>query len=203
MRDIIDEYMDEIKLAGGIGCFVKGDVGVADPSNPATNSHTNNTMDINDRRRNSYDSFEATRDNAHYYRKESHHDHDNRYRKSEDSLPRDYEQSTCGSHGHREYVEDRRNDVDREKRRSHDQRSNHRRSQEDVDIDRRPTSSNKSSYHDYRSHSVSRSHRRNMRHSSCVESLVQNAFGDRYDPSKSHDMCDDDVDDSGGCRYGR
>lgn len=38
MRDIIDEYMEEIKQAGGIGCFVKGSGDVHEYKNEAFHS---------------------------------------------------------------------------------------------------------------------------------------------------------------------
>ncbi|KAJ8771695.1 hypothetical protein K2173_026872 [Erythroxylum novogranatense] len=59
MRDIIDEYMEDIMQAGGIGCFGKGDEHKGKSSEPIF-IH-DDTMDVNELRKNNSNSDEATR----------------------------------------------------------------------------------------------------------------------------------------------
>ncbi|XP_031284003.1 U11/U12 small nuclear ribonucleoprotein 48 kDa protein-like [Pistacia vera] len=289
MRDIIEEYMDEIKQAGGIGCFVKGDEegGMSSSRPPAQDLNMNFG-------KNNSNLFEANRGSPNYYRKQSHYDRDIKSTTFEDALTRDQELSRRGRHGHHEnygaedhsrsmerhkiddlsyernnnrrvreddltaYVDVRRkgysdsveatrgspkyfrkqSNYDRDskstafedvlprdhelfkrdlhtnrekhgedyysrsmkKRRSDDwsQESNHRREREDVELTRTKhheirTSSSRSSYHDYRSSHSSSSHQRKIQVHDNAESVVQNAFGDRYDPSESSDVNKNDV----------
>ncbi|KAL5835175.1 hypothetical protein ACOSQ4_014672 [Xanthoceras sorbifolium] len=208
MRDIIEEYMEEIKQAGGIGCFEKVD----EEGGMLSSDQSAHDLGADDHRKSVSDSFEATRDGSNYNKKQSWYDYD--FKSVEDALPRDHKQSRRGRHGHREHVEDHRSSIDGEKhgreyysssaeiRRSHDQsheQSNHCREREDAELTRtrhneikRPSSS-RSNYRDYRSsYSLSTSHKRN-RHDRNSDPHVPNAFEDRYDPSASHDLYGDDI----------
>ncbi|KAK3197926.1 hypothetical protein Dsin_021341 [Dipteronia sinensis] len=212
MRDIIEGYMDEIKQAGGIGCFEKGD----EEGGMFSSELSSHDLDADDHRKINSDSFEATRaiDGPNYNRKQSWYDYDFKSTSVEDALPRDRKQSRQSLHGNREHLEVHRSRIDGEKhggeyysssserRKSHDQsheRSNHQRGREDVELTRtkhdetkRPSSS-RSNYRDYRSsYSVSNSSQKTRRNRS-TDSHVPNAFEDRYDPSESHDWYEDDV----------
>ncbi|KAJ0013864.1 hypothetical protein Pint_20256 [Pistacia integerrima] len=118
----------------------------------------------------------------------------------EDVLPRDHELLKRDLHTNREKHGEDYYSRSMKKRRSDDwsQESNHRREREDVELTRTKhheirTSSSRSSYHDYRSSHSSSSHQRKIQVHDNAESVVQNAFGDRYDPSESHDVNKNDV----------
>lgn len=192
VRDIIEEYMEEIKDAGGIGCFEKGDQGCR--TLPSKTPAHNVCMDADDGR---------TSDS----------DCDIKSTSIKDSLTRDRERSRQGhvQHGHLQ----ERSNMDREKHgnyysrstekhRSRD-RSHERSSRRERDMELTGTrhrgverqSSGSSKYCDYRPYySMSNSHRRCGHNDHTTDSLVQNAFEDRYDPSESHNL-DEDVSDGG------
>lgn len=213
VRDIIEEYMEEIKDAGGIGCFEKGDQGCR--TLPSKTPAHDVCMDFDDGRTIDSDLFEAVRGSRNYYRKQSDHDRDIKSTSIRDSLTRNPERSRHGhvQHGHlqeqgnldREKHGDyysRSTDKHRSRDRSHE-RSNHRREQDREltgtrhrGVERQSSGSSK--YCDYRPYySASNSHRRRRHNDRNTDSLVQNAFEDRYDPLESHNIDEDNVSDGG------
>ncbi|KAK8621224.1 hypothetical protein V6N13_067665 [Hibiscus sabdariffa] len=170
MRDIIEEYTEEIKKAGGIGCFVKGaEEEKISSEPPVTYDHA--AVDDEHRKRTS-DIYEAVRGSPNHYRRSSHNDQHSRSSRFEDYSRNDFEQSR--RHEHRD-LEDHRKRIGKEKHRedyygnsnrlrSHggsDERRNHRR-ERDVESRathyERGTRSSISKYKDYKSsYSVSNS----------------------------------------------
>ncbi|KAJ6349404.1 hypothetical protein OIU77_006899 [Salix suchowensis] len=169
MRDIIDGYMEEIKLAGGIGRFEKGT------------------------------------------------EEEELSKTSKDLLRQYYEQQGRSNHGHHEKLEYQRSanqDSRREYRRSQEryrsrarshERSGHQRGRDDAKLTRSKDHEKRlssKSYVDYKSLSSGLESADGMQrddqklnaygnHGS--NSVAQNAFDDRYDPTESHDMHEDDV----------
>ncbi|KAE8664707.1 Detected protein of unknown function [Hibiscus syriacus] len=145
MRDIIEEYTEEIKKAGGIGCFVRG----ADEEKllselPVTYDHA---ADDDKHRKGTGDISEAARGNPNQYRRSSHNDQHWRPSRFEDYSRNDFEQSR--RHEHHD-LEDHRKRIGNEKHRedhygnskrhrSHrgsDEQRSHRRERDDVESTR-------------------------------------------------------------------
>ncbi|KAK8651084.1 hypothetical protein V6N13_140699 [Hibiscus sabdariffa] len=171
MRDIIEEYTEEIKKAGGIGCFVKGaEEEKISSEPPVTYDHA---ADDDEHRKRTSDIYEAVRGSPNHYRRSSHNDQHSRSSRFEDYSRNDFEQSR--RHEHRD-LEDHRKKIGKEKHRedyyrnskrlrSHggsDERRNHRRERDDVESRathyERGTRSSISKYKEYKSsYSVSNS----------------------------------------------
>lgn len=133
MRDIIEEHVNEIKQAGGIGCFEKGDEeGGMLSSRPLAQDLNMNC------RKNNNNLFEATRGSPNHYRKQSHYGHDFKSTTFEDALTRDIELLKQGLHGHREkrVVEDHSRSMERRRINDLSHESNYRREREDVKLTR-------------------------------------------------------------------
>ena len=90
MRDIIEDYVDEIKQAGGIGCFEKR-IGGEDtlPSGPTYASDMNTYADMP---KESTDDSSAARDSPNYHRKQSYSDFSTQPTTSRGPFDKDYEQ---------------------------------------------------------------------------------------------------------------
>ncbi|KAA8538945.1 hypothetical protein F0562_025637 [Nyssa sinensis] len=256
MRDIIEEYTEEIKQAGGIGCLLKGaeEAGTSAPfpagdvssgyelKRPVSNSHgvgkgwphsyrkqLNSQDDIGLKK------FEDEYSEAH---KQKHHrrDFERHYghNKAERSVSRDRRHGAGNTDGyrrrqdslrHHEHLEAERSisrdrcgeyysrspDTRRSDGRLHEYISNQRQ-QDNVDVSgkylHRSPDRNHSKSHEQTSHQrervdqnldvktrQQRSTYRNYR----SESVIHHDFEDRYDPSESHDMYEDDV--SSGSKY--
>ncbi|XVF57012.1 hypothetical protein PTKIN_Ptkin06aG0168400 [Pterospermum kingtungense] len=173
MRDIIEEYTEEIKRAGGIGCFVKG--AVEEGFLPSDLAVTYDRSEADEHRKGTSNILEAAGDSPRNYRRRSHYDKHTRSKNFEDSSQNDFEQSRWYEHHD---LEDPRRSTCKEKHReeyhsgsskrhrSHgmsDERRSHRREPDDAEStrathyeSRRRSSSSK--YKDYKSsYSVSNS----------------------------------------------
>lgn len=216
-RDIIEDYMDEIKLAGGIGCFEKGIVTEETPlSKPPYASETTSDVDMSKKR--NYD-LSAAGYSPDRHRKQSRSDHGSHATTLKGHTQKDYEQPRRDLYGDCEPVEDERS-IRRDKRhREYYSRSprddrfvdrtHHRREQNDMEgsgtkrHESKHSSSRTSKYYENRSStsvltsehkfkSKDRRHRDTYENRSS-EPFSQNTFEDRYDPSESHDTYKDDV----------
>ena len=209
MRDIIDGYMEEIKLAGGIGRFEKGTEEEEMSSKPPSAPE----VTVNELRKVNSHSSESN-----HYHKESYPDHNSRSKASKDLLRQYYEQQGRSNHGHHEKLEYQRSaNQDRHGRvysrsperyrsraQSHE-RSGHQRGRDDAKLTRSKDHEKRfssKSYVDYKSLSSGLESADGMQrddqklnaygnHGS--NSVALNAFDDRYDPTESHDMHEDDV----------
>ncbi|CAK7341293.1 unnamed protein product [Dovyalis caffra] len=222
MRDIIDEYMEEIKQAGGIGRFEKG----TEEEEMSANPPSAPDVTVNELRKVNSNSSEATRTTSNHYQKESHSDRNFRSKTSKDVLPQDYDQQGRSSYGHHEKVEYRRSaNQDRHGReysrspegnKSHARlhvQSGHQRGRDEAKLTRSKDHEKRSSSKSYRDYKSSYSglesadslqmddrksdvrdrHPRNSYGNHGSTSMARNAFEDRYDPKESHDVHEDDV----------
>ncbi|XP_022746661.1 U11/U12 small nuclear ribonucleoprotein 48 kDa protein [Durio zibethinus] len=228
MRDIIEEYTEEIKKAGGIGCFVKGteEEGFLLSDSPVTYDHA---VDADEHRKGTSNISESARGSPNHQKRRSHYDQHTRSTNFEDSSQNDFEQSRWFEHHD---LEDARRSINKEKHReeyhsgiskrhrSHglsDDRRSRRRERDDAESTRAMRyesgrRSNISKYKDHKSsYSVSNSsddfrlrrddqkldirdrNRRSSYENQTSGSRAQNGFDDRYNPSESDDMFEDDV----------
>ncbi|XP_010247447.1 PREDICTED: U11/U12 small nuclear ribonucleoprotein 48 kDa protein [Nelumbo nucifera] len=90
MRDIIEEHMEKIKQAGGIGCFVKG----ASEGGRFLSGMVSDkvmTTDVSELNNSAYDSIEACPGPSHSHGKESRSDHSMAHARSDDARSKDRE----------------------------------------------------------------------------------------------------------------
>ncbi|GLT87352.1 hypothetical protein SLE2022_054400 [Rubroshorea leprosula] len=105
MRDLIEEYTEEIKNAGGIGCFVKqAEVGGIAPLPTAHSPH----VDIDDQRKSTDDITESERGSLDHYGKRSRRNNEIRSVRSEDASGKDNEQSRWSKHEDHDHCKDPR-----------------------------------------------------------------------------------------------
>ncbi|XP_057962841.1 U11/U12 small nuclear ribonucleoprotein 48 kDa protein [Malania oleifera] len=226
MRDIIEEYMEEIKQAGGIGCFVKGaDKGAMFPSEQIFAHDV--TTNADELKKSGYHPSEASMGQHHDHSRRSHSDYHFKPTRFGDASPKDYDKEKRNTHGHDGHLENRRTSKDRcggeyysrsaEKHRNHGRLhewNGYQREQDDMKVSRtkhHEISRTSTEFHDSRSYSptysVSNStvrkdsgrseikdrRRRNTYRSDRSDSVIRSPFDDRYDPSESRDMYDDDI----------
>lgn len=217
MRDIIEDFMDEIKQAGGIGCFEKGtkaeDTLLLKPSYASEI-----TSDINMSKKGNYDSS-AAGDSPDRHRKQSRSGFGAHATTFKGYTHKDYEQTKRGLYGDHEPMDDQRS-ISRDKRdreyysRSprHDRSSDwthHRREQNEREgsgtkrHESKHSSSRKPKYcvnrlstfgltSEHKSKSKDRHHSDRYENRSS-ELFLRNTFEDRYEPSESHDTHEDDI----------
>ncbi|KAG4165965.1 hypothetical protein ERO13_A13G102800v2 [Gossypium hirsutum] len=170
MRDIIEEYTEEIKKAGGIGCFVKGadEERLLSSESPVPYDHA---VNAGEHRKSTSDISEAVSGSPDHYGRRSHNDQHSRSSRFENYSLNNFEQSRrhCDLEDQRRRIgeEKHREDHSRTSRhRSHggsDRRRSHRRERDDVESTRatlyeRGSRSSISKLRDYKSsYSVSNS----------------------------------------------
>ncbi|OMO87846.1 hypothetical protein COLO4_20542 [Corchorus olitorius] len=226
MRDIIEEYTEEIKKAGGIGCFVKGpeEEGSLPSESPVTYERA---LDAGEHRKGTSNISEAARGSPDHNRRRSHYDQ-HRSTRFEDSSSNDFEQSRW--HDRHDLLEDSRRSISKERHREEydsraskrhrgseqsDERRSHRKERDDAESNRAKhyesgRRSSTSKYKDYKSsYSVSdssadfrlrkddlkldsRDRNRRDSYKNTSGSWAQDGFDDRYNPSESDDMNEDD-----------
>lgn len=205
MRDIIEEYTEEIKKAGGIGLFVKG--AEEGETAPSPTDH-NLSVDFEDLSKSVNDEPESARGTLDHFRKRSHscHGHNTRSSTSEVVSERYREisrQEKHESHDQRHIDTKRRNEgYSRSSKRpdSHVDKISHRTERDNAE-------SSRSKYYENRRASSSRMSRHSGQRSSYSMSSRSDeesrGFNDRYDPSESHDRIDEDHDFTGSKRVRR
>lgn len=164
MRDIIEEHMEEIKLAGGIGCFVKGGANT-EMFLPGSTSTSDMIANVAELRGSGHNLSEAGRSHLHEHEKQVNNHCDLRSSRLEDARTKDNLSLSHGlndSHYHKgpehhvfqETLEDRKRGVSRDKEdRDHWCRSPQSRSHR-----------HKNEEHQSRSRQSHRSHRRSHEH---------------------------------------
>ncbi|KAE9451234.1 hypothetical protein C3L33_16870, partial [Rhododendron williamsianum] len=204
MRDIIEKYVDDITQAGGIGCLVKGadEAGKSITEPPLLHDIS---TDVDGRSNSVYNSSEITREGPYSYKEQLHSPSNTRSSRFENEYPEDHKRRRRDS-SYPEHLEARRS-VDRNSRysreyisktpdrqrsndRSHDHHSNrgygdsYSRSRERTDRQREEGDrySNKKERHQRHAYRDRRS-----------DSVASNEFEDRYDPSESRNMHEDDI----------
>ncbi|KAK9138629.1 hypothetical protein Sjap_009223 [Stephania japonica] len=228
MRDIIEEHMEEIKQAGGIGCLMKGSSdGVMFPSGSVSDQETAADVKLGNL---GFDSSETREmQMGHYQRSLSSNDsftrieninlkdnHRREYSGRHESLYVQPRSIRKASERDREY-RSRSPDNYRNHGHSHD-RHRHQRDRDKkkvteykYDENRRSHESRSSSISDFTSdfshrknHEMPRSegrHRDRMVGTHRSDNMTPSSFDDRYDPSESYGRFDGDV--SSGSKYAR
>ncbi|KAI4302009.1 hypothetical protein L6164_035233 [Bauhinia variegata] len=196
-RDIIEDYMEEIKQAGGIGAQVKeSQERETFPSN-AYSGHGKITIEAKNLRKVDHDSPEASACIPSYYEQQSHTNYCDKRKAVKDDFSRDYAQSRHEKYKKHGFAEDQwstDDEYDREyasrsteRNRSHSRSHDHSRHRMKQDY----------SIKNYDQKSRSSDRRRSYMHKNQGSaSPLKNAFEDRYDPSESTDICDDDISSS-------
>lgn len=196
MRDIIEEYMEEIKNAGGIWSPVKeseeSGMILSKPLSDHDIDHEAKNL-----RKGSHDLPSTTVRKPSHYEQRSSTDYFNKSKAVEvpkDASPRDYEQPRQGHYRNSRYAEEQWNagpgNYDREHiSRSPERSRSHSRSNESVSHHKGQDYSNRTKY-DQKSRSRDR-WQRNSHRSRDYDSPRKSAFKDRYDPSESLDICED------------
>lgn len=194
MRGIIEDFMDEIKLAGGIGCFEKDSVredGLLSKV-PFDSKLTKDTLML---RENHHNLYAAGVDNADNRKKQSNSDYGIQSTTFRGQFDKDYDQPRRDTH---EFAEDKKS-AGRQKR----NRESHSRSSRDESP--KHSSSRTSRYHDIDTSSTAsrltseysskyRDGRDTDRYESySSEPFSRNKFEDRYDPSEPQNTYEDDV----------
>ena len=206
MRDIIAEYMEEIKQAEGIGCAVKGaDNGNVSPSKLlSTRDSSTDTDELEKIMHTSSESRGGSQD----FRKRLPFDYKVKSTRSDDSHWYDgnleYHKKSFSSDKHDREYNSRSSERSRSQERSHDQTS-HRSERGDAEVTRfkkHEISSSMSNYRDSRAFSsaskrvtdstMQRSEtkdrwQRKAYQNHLSESTSQNLLDDRYNPSASDD----------------
>ncbi|KAI8539541.1 hypothetical protein RHMOL_Rhmol09G0191100 [Rhododendron molle] len=204
MRDIIEKYVDDITQAGGIGCLVKGadEAGKSITEPPLSRDIS---TDVDGRSNSVYNSSEITREGPYSYKEQLHSPSNTRSSRFENESPEDHKRRRRDS-SYLEHLEARRSvdrnsrysreyisktpDMKRSNDRSHDHHSNrgygdnYSRSRERTD--RRREEGDKYSEKKER-------HQRHAYRDRRSDSVASNEFEDRYDPSESRNMYEDDI----------
>ncbi|KAK7344122.1 hypothetical protein VNO77_13419 [Canavalia gladiata] len=194
MRYMIEEFMEEIKQAGGIESPVKAfEKSGRFPSKPPGHDIS---MEANNSRKVGRDSPAVTVSNTSYYEHQSHSNFSDKSKAAEDAFPRDYEQHKHGYYRSHYYGEDQQNADQGKYHRVHASTSperhvSHSRSQEYSIHHKKQDYSNRKKYD---TSSRTKDRRQKDTHRNHIsDSFLNNAFSDRYNPSESHDICEDDI----------
>ncbi|KAM7526657.1 hypothetical protein LguiA_016559 [Lonicera macranthoides] len=201
MREIIEEFMEEIKQAGGSGCLPKGAEEAGMLASKTSSFHDSST-----------DSELKRSESPHGYKKHIVSNNSTKSTRFKEESPEDEKRHRQDSHKQNAHIEDQIGERNRHVReyysRSPDRQRIYDRTseQDDAEMSRKhfPKSSN-------RSHSRSRGHnshrryqvdqnveekdtrRRSRQRYHRSDSVTRHEFEDRYDPSRSRDMYEDDV----------
>ncbi|XP_072979615.1 U11/U12 small nuclear ribonucleoprotein 48 kDa protein isoform X1 [Typha angustifolia] len=223
IRDIIEDHMEEIKQAGGIGCHVKIAEDIA-PKPFKYNYERDNISDIHELRDGRYDPFDTVRSspgysksiNAVVSKRDTSENHDmprslwkSRYDHCEHQEEHDRNEpegrkiyTSRSSISHRSYSHTYEQDTHKEQNKVTTLRSRHERSDSD--------SHSRSEDHKSRSSLTPKSYKKGYSYASrgeneekaraCEshrsESVTQSAFEDRYNPTGSYDEYDSSYDSS-------
>ncbi|KAI9078391.1 hypothetical protein K1719_039610 [Acacia pycnantha] len=198
MRDIIEEYMEEIKQAGSVGSTTKeSDESRMLPSESL--SHRDIDIKAKILRKGIHESSAVTACNPSHYEQRSQTNYCNKSKVIEvleDASPKDYEQSRQGHSRKQGYIEDHWNTVHARYGRKHASRSpegpkSYSPSNDSISRHRKHDYSSRKKY-DQKSRSGDR-WLRNSHRNHDYDSPLKSAFEDRYDPSESLDVYEDDV----------
>ncbi|KAF7805253.1 U11/U12 small nuclear ribonucleoprotein 48 kDa protein [Senna tora] len=205
MRDIIEEYMEEIKQAGGIGSPVKES---EESGMFMSKPHAGHDIDLGAKnlRKGRLDSPSIAASSRRHYEQQSHTNYSKKSKAIEfleDTSPRDNELPRQGHYRNRGYVEDQwdtgRGNYSREHAsRSPERPKSYSRSNESNSHHKNQDYSNRKKS-DHKSRTRDR-WKRNSHRSQDYDPPLKSAFRDRYDPSQSIDICEDDVSSDTKCQ---
>lgn len=195
MRYMIEDFMEQIKQAGGFESPVKmyKETGLFPPKPPA-----DIPMEANNSRKVNHDSPEVTISNARNYEKQSQTNCCDKSKSVEDDVfSRDHKQRKHERHRSHYYREDQR-DAERGKYHrdrpstSSERHLSHGRSQEHSSHhNKQDYFSNRKKYDN--SSRIRDRWQKDTHRSRNSDSFPKNAFSDRYHPSESLDICEDDI----------
>ncbi|KAJ1409316.1 U11/U12 small nuclear ribonucleoprotein 48 kDa protein [Sesbania bispinosa] len=199
MRDLIEEFMEEIKDAGGVKSPVKvsEDSGMFPFKLPSGHDIP---MEANNSRKVSHDSPATTISNPSYYEQQSHTNHTEKSKVVDDVFSKDHEQRKQGHYRSHYYGEDQRKadrgTYHRDRASTSPEREiSHSRSHDRGIHHKKQDYSNRKKYHNSsrtRDRGQKDTHRNHI-----SDSFMKNAFSDRYDPSESLDVSEDDIPSDG------
>lgn len=205
MRDIIEKYVDEITQAGGIGCLAKG----ADEAGKSTTERPllhDTSMDVDGPSNSVYSSSEITREWPHSYKEQLHSPSSTRSSRFENESPEDHKQPRRDSSRSHEHLEVRRSVVrDRRYSREYSSKTPDRQRSNYCSHDHHTNRGYGDSYSRSRARTdrpreegdgYSEKKDRHQRHSyrdHRAHTVTSNEFEDRYDPSESRNMYEDDI----------
>nr|KYP74585.1 hypothetical protein KK1_007271 [Cajanus cajan] len=195
MRYMIEDFMEQIKQAGGFESPVKmsKETGLFPPKPPA-----DIPMEANNSRKVNHDSPEVTISNARNYEEQSQTNCCDKSKSVEDdAFSRDHKQRKHEHHRSHYYREDQR-DAERGKYHrdrpstSSERHLSHGRSQEySSHHNKQDYFSNRKKYDN--SSRIRDRWQKDTHRSRNSDSFPKNAFSDRYHPSESLDICEDDI----------
>lgn len=213
MRDIIEEYMEEIKSSGGIGCIGKG-IEEAEALSSEKFSVLDSSTGIFDTRKSLPDMVEGSGGRSHSYRKEFHSRYDSKdFEDDNENHRRDpkrqygYLDFNAGIEKVKHNRDDYSRSLDGRNSSNHSREQTHSRGKRDYievsgESSSRRSDRSHSKSHDRSSHKRERDEDnwepRDQRRSktdkdSRSDYKLRNEFVDRYNPSHSHDTHGDDV----------
>lgn len=195
MRYMIEDFMEQIKRAGGFENPVKmSEEGGLFPFKPPGHDIS---MEASNSTRASIDSPAVTTSNPRYSQQQSQSSFCDESKEMDVSFSRDYKQLKHEHHRSHHYRDDQWN-ADRGKDHrdrpstSHERHSSHSRPREHSSHQNKQDYCSNRKKHD--NSSRSRDRRQNDTHRSHIsDSFPNKTFSDRYDPSESLDICDDDI----------
>ncbi|KAH7840280.1 hypothetical protein Vadar_015070 [Vaccinium darrowii] len=204
MRDIIERYMDDITQAGGIGCLVKG-AAEAEKSISKPPLLHDIYMDVDVQNKNAYTSSQITGEGTHSYKEQFNSPSNSRSTRFENESPEDHKRRRRDSSRHHEHLEARRSvDKDRHYDKEYYSKSPNRQRSNGCSNDHHSNRAYRDSYS--RSHERTDRRRegerylekkdRKQRHAHRdrrSDSVTSNEFEDRYDPSESRNISEDDI----------
>lgn len=193
MRDLIEEYMEEIKQAGGVKSPIRlsEDSGMFPPRLP---SGFDIPIKTNNSREASHQTPAVTISNPDYDELQSHTNYSDKSRSIHDGFSRDYEQHKQGHHRSHHAEGQRTADQENhrirastspERQRRHSQSHERRVHHKKQDLSNRNKYNNSSRTRDEWENDTHRNHN--------SDSFPRNAFSDRYDPSESHNIQKDSI----------
>lgn len=205
MRDVIEEFMEEIKQAGSVESTVNvsKESGLL-PSKPSSGHDI--PMEADYSRKVNHDSPAVTISSPSYNEQQSRTNNCDKTKAVEDVISRDYEQRKRKHYRSHDYAEDQRNtgrqkyhrdhastspERHKSRSRSHEHSVHHKR----QDYSKRKKYDHLSGIRDRRQKDSDRNH--------VPDSFLKSksAFSDRYVPSESLDICDDDISSNANAKY--
>ncbi|CAL0321047.1 unnamed protein product [Lupinus luteus] len=188
MRDVIEEYMERITQVGGDESPFSKESGLHPCKPPSSHDIP---MEANYSRKDNHDSPAVRISNPSYNGKHSRTNYWDKSKPVEDAFSRNYKQRRQEHYRSHDYAEDQMNTGQGKYHRDHASKSPERHRTHSRPHERSSHHSSRKKY-DHLSGTKDRqqsdSHRNDI-----SDSVLKNAFSDRYIPSDSHDVRDDDT----------
>lgn len=196
MRDLIEEYMEEIKQAGGVRSPVKvSEKSEMFPSKLPSDHGIPVAMEADNSEKVGHDSPAVTISNPSYHEQQSRTNYSDKSNAVHDVFSRDYKQHKQGHRRSHYYGEDQQTDDQGNHRSrassSPERHRSHSRSHERTIDHKKQDYSNRKKYNNS---PRTRDRWQNDTHRNHIsDSFLNNAFSDRYDPSDSRNNWEDEI----------